>query len=229
MRGDRAVMAKRKKQKRGTCAVCGRDAVLTRDHIPPQGLFLDPKPDNLIVVGTCATCNNSTRLDDEYFRLMVAVGAHPTESQWRLWSEKVVGSTFKRSPSLRKELVREMDEFYRIGAYKELTFTDGRRVPESVGHLILPLRKNSIDSTLTKIVRCLHYRREGSVLSLGATIDVTIEAIVDRMGVLVGTAADALVGNHGEFGYWRVGNADQSVSWFLLFHLQQLFQVKVSV
>jgi len=55
----------------GQCAYCGRDAPLTRDHIPPQNLFPDPKPSDLIMVPCCETCKAGWSDDDEYFRLAV--------------------------------------------------------------------------------------------------------------------------------------------------------------
>jgi hypothetical protein len=49
------------------CAFCGEPAV-TDDHVPPKCLFPKPRPGNLITVRACKTCNEGTKLDDEYFR-----------------------------------------------------------------------------------------------------------------------------------------------------------------
>src|SRR3989304_6859574 len=92
-------MAK-KKPRRGTCALCGKEADLTRDHIPPRGIFLAPRPKNTITILSCNSCNQGTNLDEEYFRFWVTCGASPDSRLWRLWEEKVLGSSFKRSPRL---------------------------------------------------------------------------------------------------------------------------------
>lgn len=69
-------MPKRKKgeQKTGECAYCGVIGPVTRDHVPPENLFPEPLPTNLIKVPACNSCNNGFKLDDEYFRLAIMTG-----------------------------------------------------------------------------------------------------------------------------------------------------------
>jgi hypothetical protein len=58
-----------RKEEVDQCAFCGADGVLTRDHIPPKGIFAKPRPDNLITVQACTKCHSQqTSRDDEYFR-----------------------------------------------------------------------------------------------------------------------------------------------------------------
>lgn len=94
-------MAK-KKTKIGICSICGNGDELTREHIPPKGIFIPPRPTNTITVFSCKKCNHSTKLDDEYFRFWVAAGAYPLSKSGELWKDKVVGSSFKRSSALLK-------------------------------------------------------------------------------------------------------------------------------
>lgn len=54
------------------CVYCGSDDSLTRDHVPPEGLFSTPLPPNLLTVPCCDRCNGDYELEDEYFRLYVA-------------------------------------------------------------------------------------------------------------------------------------------------------------
>lgn len=49
------------------CAYCGSSDRITRDHIPPKGLFPTPRPSDLITVPACYVCNKGFELDDEYF------------------------------------------------------------------------------------------------------------------------------------------------------------------
>jgi hypothetical protein len=56
------------------CAYCGAGGTLSRDHIPPKGIFPKPRPANLITVPACARCHSQqTSIDDEYFRNALAV------------------------------------------------------------------------------------------------------------------------------------------------------------
>lgn len=95
-------MSRRKKQRIGLCHVCGQNKILTKDHIPPDNLFLKPKPSNMITVFTCEVCNGGTKLDDEYFRIYITAGAVPKTPLGNLWDQKVVGSTLARSAALKK-------------------------------------------------------------------------------------------------------------------------------
>jgi hypothetical protein len=55
------------------CAYCGADGkALTKDHIPPQNLFPEPRSSDLITVPCCEECRGGWSDDDEYFRLAVA-------------------------------------------------------------------------------------------------------------------------------------------------------------
>lgn len=62
-----------RKQKQGKCIYCGAMGDITDDHVPPKGLFPKPRPSNLITVPACESCNGGEHLDDEYFRLMLAM------------------------------------------------------------------------------------------------------------------------------------------------------------
>jgi len=58
----------------GECVYCGAIGPITRDHVPPKGIFSEPRPDNLITVPACSQCHNSdVSKDDEYFRLILQV------------------------------------------------------------------------------------------------------------------------------------------------------------
>lgn len=96
-------MAKNK-TKFGICSICGNNDELTREHIPPKGIFLVPRPKNTITVFSCKKCNHDTDLDDEYFRFWVTAGAHPQSKLSEVWKNKVVGSSFKRSPAFLKKI-----------------------------------------------------------------------------------------------------------------------------
>lgn len=55
---------------RGLCAFCGRKPN-TRDHCPSKVLLDEPYPPNLAIVDSCAKCNSSFSLDEEYVATLV--------------------------------------------------------------------------------------------------------------------------------------------------------------
>jgi hypothetical protein len=75
-----------KRWKTGVCVHCGREGIVTDDHIPAKCLFPDPKP-NLITVPSCGGCNQGASNDDEYFKRMLVLRSdlheHPMASQLR--------------------------------------------------------------------------------------------------------------------------------------------------
>ena len=69
-------MPKRKKGERriGECTYCGAVGPIGRDHVLPEILFPPPLPERLVTMPACDRCNNSFKLDDEYFRLAITLG-----------------------------------------------------------------------------------------------------------------------------------------------------------
>jgi hypothetical protein len=77
-------------------------------------MFLPPLPTDLITVDCCRACNASFSLDDEAFRIFVSAQETVNSYGRIIFSEKVVGSSFKRSPKLfenvKKAIVRIVDD-----------------------------------------------------------------------------------------------------------------------
>lgn len=88
------------------CIYCGSAENLTADHIPPKCLFPSPRPSSLITVPACRSCNKSYERDDEWFRVFALAQATLDPTWQRLWDQKVVGSSLRRSPRLRSVLAR---------------------------------------------------------------------------------------------------------------------------
>jgi hypothetical protein len=66
------------------CVYCGVAPGTTQDHVPPKGLFPQPRPD-LIKVPCCEACRSTQSLDDEYFKNMLVmrhdVASHPAAAR----------------------------------------------------------------------------------------------------------------------------------------------------
>src|SRR5260221_7991451 len=82
------------------CYLCGSTKNLTRDHVPPEGFFPPPKPTNLITLPCCEDCHRPLSLQDEAFRLWVASVANASDAGLWILRNRVIGSSFKRSPKL---------------------------------------------------------------------------------------------------------------------------------
>lgn len=74
-----------------TCLYCDKNEATTKDHVPPKGLFPDPKPSDLLTVPACLECNQGYMQDDEYFQIsMSAQAAYREPNATTIWREKVV-------------------------------------------------------------------------------------------------------------------------------------------
>jgi hypothetical protein len=65
--------AMHQRRRKGICAYCGRHGPISKDHVPPLGLFADPKPLNLLTVKACDRCHSQWSKDDEYFRIRLCL------------------------------------------------------------------------------------------------------------------------------------------------------------
>lgn len=99
-----------KQKDRTSCIYCRSNEDVTSDHIPPRCLFRETKGLQLITVPACRKCNSSYAKDDEYFRIYASADISRNEQGKKLWYEKVMGSTFWRSPKLRKNIISSISD-----------------------------------------------------------------------------------------------------------------------
>ena len=97
---------KRSKQDKGECYLCGSPAT-TRDHIPPLGVFPEPRPTDLITVPACCACNHDRSLHDEYFRLMVAAGSRDSPQSIAVLHQRIIPRV-RETPALIVEFMRSV-------------------------------------------------------------------------------------------------------------------------
>src|SRR5258708_16068040 len=90
------------------CFLCGSAEHLTRGHVPAENLFKPPLPTNMVTLPECRPCNESYSLDEEYFRACVATQGTWSETGSWIWENKVINSSFRRSPKLRKAITANM-------------------------------------------------------------------------------------------------------------------------
>lgn len=90
------------------CYLCNSTKNLTKDHIPPKNLFPFPKPANLITVWCCKECNGKFSLIDESFRVFTSSVINRSKSGEWIWNNKVMESSFKRSPKLKQATIKSL-------------------------------------------------------------------------------------------------------------------------
>lgn len=215
--------------KTAVCILCGRFGPVTREHAPPQCLFLKPKPTNMITVPTCATCNDKTKLDDEYFRVFVTAGAEPDTKLERLWKEKVINSSLRNSPAMSIMLGKDRDEFVQQNKGARVISTTGRLILEDELHLIQPLNAIRINNVVTKIVRCLHFHERKERLPMNSKFIVTTVPWTNEKCSALRNSSTGRIGIEGEFVY-HVQALDSGVfQWLMSFYNKHVFEVAVNI
>lgn len=224
-------MAK-KKTKFGICSICGKKDELTREHIPPKGIFLSPRPKNTITVFSCKKCNHDTKLDDEYFRFWVTAGAHPQSKLAEVWKNKVAGSSFRRSPALLKKIQNDHKRLIEQHSKTPLKTYDDEIVPDELLSRCYMVYAERINRVACKIVRGLYFHHfseplpnnvELTVSNKPIDLDIRIKIIKSRKG-MVG-------GEEGEFIYWfKFDDTEPYFSrWVLFFYLQNYLRVETKI
>lgn len=221
-------MTMAKKKKVGVCALCGKTLQITREHVPPKNLYLPPRPKNTITVPVCEPCNYGYHLDDEYFRVYVATGARPGTRLWRLWKEKVVGSSFVRGGGLKGRLNDDQDKVvHHHQTVEPLRTVDGKVLGDEWLPLVLSFSASRIIAVVDKIVRCLHFGLYGTPLSTDASLEVDMPPLSLTDSRLLFDQPTGKVGDFEEFVFRREGTEQDPSRWLMAFYRLHTFTVKV--
>ena len=147
--------------KNDRCYICGSRENLTKEHVPPKGLFPVPRPNNLIKVPGCEPCNNGKSQDDEYFRLAMAAFRDRSPDGDRIWNEKVLNSTLPKGRIARRisEIIQD----------SELVSSNA-----SGDSSLMAFDPEVLDRMVVKIVRGLLYKSRPSIDSSLLDFDVTL-------------------------------------------------------
>lgn len=221
-----------KKTKLGICSICGNEDELTKEHIPPKGIFLKPRPKNTITVLSCKRCNHDTKLDDEYFRFWVTAGAHPNSKLSDVWKSKVVGSSFKRSPALLKKIQDDHKKLLNHHASIPLKTYENEIVPDELLYRCYMVDGERIDRVARKIVRGLYFHHFSKPLPHNVELTVSNEPIqIDILLNIIKLRRGMVGGEEGEFIYWfKFDDAELYFSrWVLFFYLQNYLKVETKI
>lgn len=142
------------------CVLCGKEPATTDDHIPPRGIFPKPRPDNLITIRTCQSCNGSTSEMDEIFKVDIGIsGGHGTDGE-AMFKESVT-RTIQHNTRLKKGIQNSMHDI--------LVKTPNGIILKQSAYLI---NSKAHDTIIEKIIRGLHFRHTGIILGDKANVEV---------------------------------------------------------
>jgi len=197
----------------------------TSDHVPPKGIFNDPKPSNLITVPACHECNGKHSGFDEQLRTLAAMETGRNAGGEKILMQKVLGSTMANRrqaqfvaglvETLRAELVRTPS-----GVKSVLVFS---APPSALFPGIIAIVKGLLASLAPE------YDYHGDNFEVvdihSATLakgDASRQMLVMRE-MMTKTKGEAR-GNENEFQFWRRVE-DEIGAWLLAFYGSVFFLV----
>jgi hypothetical protein len=181
------------------CAICGVREAVTKDHVPPRGIFVKPRPSNLIKVPACFTCNNDASDLDEQFR--VYLGLHVGGSGGpgeKLFKEEAL-RTLKHNKNLQRKILRGIEPV-NLATPGGIIYDRGYRV-----------RWNSEvhDKVVERTIRGLYFHHYNRILGKQAHVKVQwLRRISAEMAEMVEGWGIYSFGR-GEVAY-RYGRAEES-------------------
>jgi len=202
----------RMSKKRQVCVLCGKRSATTQDHVPPKGIFPKPRPNDLITVPACFSCNHGASRQDEIFRvnlsLHAGVDAPDTKALW----ENHALRTVKHNRRLRRKLVSGMRPVYVKSTGGIILRKEGGVLWDSVAH----------DSVINRIIRGLYFHHYGSILPPESRIKVNWHRLLtkemEEESRARGWAHESIAGGHFQYRYGRSEiNQVQSI-WLFQFY-----------
>src|SRR5579883_336932 len=199
----------------------------TRDHVPPDGLFCDPKPSNLITVPCCHKHNRKHSGVDERLRMLAALEIGRNKAGEKILLEKVFGSTFKKlrqpkfvtriATTMRNEVV--MTEH---GALPVAVFSvDGKEILDCVADIARGLLKHFYPQFNYHGQDFMVVDIHSATLAKGQR-DAQLQIISE---IVAKTQRDVR-GSQNEFCFWRqVDMEREHGAWLLVFYETVAFTV----
>ncbi|MGQ3012132.1 MAG: hypothetical protein ACT6QS_00360 [Flavobacteriales bacterium] len=175
------------KAKEELCCLCGVRTAKTKEHVPPKGIFVPPRPSNLITVPACWECNNGSSDYDERFKAYL--GLHV--ARFGPEGEKVfryILRSINHNRKLKREVIDKIKPVY-------LTTKSGIIHDKKFG---IEWDHEAHDKIIEKIVKGLFYHCFNEIVAGKATIQVQwFRTFPDlRMELDKATIGD------GAFTYW---------------------------
>lgn len=156
---------KKRKEQTLPCIYCGSTENPTGDHIPPKCLFPEPRPNNLIKVSACNSCNHSFHLDDEYFRMLI-------QTYYKTSEHREVLKT-------KEKFIRSVHRKESVGFRQSILNTTSWKNVYSPGGIYLGIAPvqdvdwSRVKSVVGRIVKGLFYEEKGFTLSSDYILEIS--------------------------------------------------------
>jgi hypothetical protein len=197
------------------CVYCGMKPGTTNDHVPPDQMFPDPKPSNLITVPACYECNKGFQKDEDYFRGLFGFIGPPIERNAPdFWAKVKRG--LERSPALQRTIADSL----RSGT---MVNPDGKKVGQWIK---VEDNWHRVTALIAKCVRGLYFFE--SSLALPQTVEIECpqhsECSID-LGTLYSSTRRGKRDWPGVFEYRYCIAADDPTAsgWILAFYRRYVY------
>lgn len=201
------------------CVLCGCNPATTKEHIPPRSLFIE-RPSKYLSVPACENCNNSTKLDDEYLRQVMAGGSLVGQGV-DVWKKKV-SPKFKDFPKTQSGLRNQLS----VGKVKV-------GPTETLISPLLTLENERVERSIRKMVYGLYWFHSGNMLDQESHIQYDLlnpangpdyfknpENIACFHQTMLGVYQDSFVRNTFFYTY---AISESTSLWYFFFYKQNIF------
>jgi hypothetical protein len=200
------------------CVFCGEKPASTMDHVPPDCLFPEPKPSNLITVPACKNCNLGSSKDDEYFRAIITVADGNNEIAAQLVTQKII-PRFRKKPALLQSIMKSSKK---VSVYSEGGIYLGKSPA-------IPYEPQRIHLVLEKIVRGFFWHETKTILGTDYCVKRFIfnPQFADQAKRGIAALPLRIIGDGKVFSYrYLLDENNKKLScWWLMFFDASLFML----
>lgn len=194
----------------GVCVICGKNPAVTKDHIPPKGIFIKPRPNNLIRVPACTSCNNASSGLDERFRAYLGLHVSRSKDMFALLFSNEASKTLDHNLKLYREILTKMEPVY-LTTPAGIIYDKGCRVPwDSEAH----------DAIVERTVRGLYYHHFNEIL--GDRVNIKIYWFRELTSEIVEMLTNLKLNSFGKgeviYRYGRAVDSPLSSLWIFQFY-----------
>jgi hypothetical protein len=198
------------KRNLGVCVICNKMSAVTKDHIPPKGIFIKPRPNNLISVPTCFRCNNSASGLDERFRVYLGLHVGPSGNEAEQFFRSEALKTLEHNRKLRGEILTKLEPVY---------LTNGSGIIYDKGYKIL-WDNEAHDAIVERTIRGLYYHHFNEIL--GDLVNIKVHWFRKLTPEMVEMSRDWQVNSFGKgevtYRYSRAIDAPLHSVWIFQFY-----------
>jgi hypothetical protein len=178
------------------CAICGVAPATTRDHVPPKGIFTEPRPSDLITVPSCEACNAGGSRYDEIFRVYLSLHVGTETSATQRLLTNGARRTVAKNRRLRRQILKSLEPTYLTTRGGIIVGKGYRCKWDSEAH----------DKVVERITRGLYFHHFGEVLGPKANVVVHwFRSLTPKM--LEGTSECYRASIGGDVFIYRYGRA----------------------